>query len=239
MSPAPSPELAVDELGRTYDTLLASEDIGGLSNERAIEKIGLLIDVSGDLKRDAGTTCALEWCDMLERRGLSNSEAVLVEYFRANAWANRHNKRHGDPAASWAWEQPDLQEQILHLRRAIVHAGFETVELLRRCQILTNLANSLNTVGRFVEALEYWGRALGLNPSFGMALGNRGYGLERYAQALYDSGHRRVFLSFAYESLTSALSQSAKYEAGYEAAKAVFEGVRGRVASVIDVGDVA
>jgi hypothetical protein len=55
-----------------------------------------------------------------------------------------------DPAAGWAWEQPDLQEQILHLRRAIAHPGFEALDLLRRCQILTNLANSLNTVGRFV-----------------------------------------------------------------------------------------
>jgi hypothetical protein len=73
-----------------------SEDIGGLSNERAIEKIGLLIDVSDDLKRDAGTTRALAWCDTLEHCGVSNSEAVLLEYFRANAWANRHSKRHGD-----------------------------------------------------------------------------------------------------------------------------------------------
>jgi hypothetical protein len=133
MSPAASQELAVDELGRTYDTLMASEDIGGLSNERAIEKIGLLIDVSDDLKRDAGTTRALAWCDTLEHCGVSNSEAVLLEYFRASAWANRHNKRHGDPAAVWAWEQPDLQEQILHLRRAIAHPGFEALDLLRRC----------------------------------------------------------------------------------------------------------
>jgi hypothetical protein len=39
--------------------------------------------------------------------------------------------------------------------------------------------------------------------------------------------------------LTRALSQSAKYEAGYEAAKAFFEDVRARVASAIDVADVA
>jgi len=219
---------------------MAFQGIDGVSNETAIERIGRLIDLSHDLKREDGTTRALEWCDALERRGMSNSEAALLAYFRANAWANRQNEKHRNPAAAWAWEQPELQEQVLHLRRATNQPAFEELSPLRRCQILTNLANQLNTVGRFVEALEYWNRALAINSRFGMALGNRGYGLGLYARAHYDPGHQAVFLSFAHKDLTAALSSQAEYEgAGYNNAKAFFQSARTRVETAVDIAHVS
>src|SRR5262249_17504651 len=106
----------------------------------------------------------------------------------------------------WEWEQPEFERQIIHLRRALSGDGFKKLHSLRRCQILTNLGNLLNTVGRFVEAIEYWDGALAVIPSFGMAQGNRGYGLTFYARALYDEGHRPVFLRHAYVALRAALS---------------------------------
>ncbi len=222
--------------GLIYDELMASQGIEGLPNSAALDRIGLLIDLSGDLNRDEGTTCALVWCDALEKRQLPNIDAALLEYFRANAWANRQHQRHADHAAAWAWEQPELQEQVLHLRRASKHAGFDELPILRRCQILTNLANQLNTVGRFVEALEYWNRALAMRPLFGMAIGNRGQGLAEYARALYDPGHQRLFLRFAHQALSAALSAEAEYEGpGYAGAKTFFQNLRDRIASAADI----
>ena len=206
-----------------FEALIASQGIDSLSNEIAFNQIGRLIDLAGDLKRDDGTGLAIKWCDMLEERGLSNPEAALLEYFRANAWSNRQHDRHHNAAAAWAWEQPELRKSILYLRKAVNHLGFSKLTPLRRCQILTNLANQMNTIGRFAEALEYWDRALVINQHFGMALGNRGCGLARYARTLYDDGQAKVFLRFAHEILSASLSTQAYYESpGNEKAKAFF-----------------
>ena len=152
-------------------------------------------------------TGATIWPD----RKLTKQQSVLLEYFRANAWANRQRSKHRDADAVWQWKQPEQQKQIFHLRRAMLSPGFDKLSPLRRCQILTNLANQLNTVGRCVEAIAIWTRALSINPAFGMALGNRGYGLTQYARSLYDNGHRGVFLYFAHNDLSAALSSRAKF----------------------------
>lgn len=79
----------------------------------------------------------------------------------------------------------------LLLRRALGSPAFESLHVVRRCQILTNLANQLDTAGRFVESRQLWGRALSLQPVFWMARANRARGLMHYAHALYRSRQRR------------------------------------------------
>jgi LA2681-like HEPN len=219
---------------------LLTQDMRALPIKDAFHRIGLLIDISGDLHRDDGTARALACADELLKRKLRPSQRALIEYFLANAWANRQALRHRtDQPYVWAWEQPELQNQIRHLRLALTHAGFPKMAAIRRCQVMTNLANQLDTVGRFVEALEYWGGALTINPRFGMALGNRGLGLRTYAQALYDPGHQRVLLAFAHASLVAAIAPSAQYKGGgYESAKAFFQRTKECIEKVTDVARV-
>jgi hypothetical protein len=89
------------------------------------------------------TICALQWIKDLLPRRLRSSQRALIEYFRANAWNNRRTARRRSRPSTWAWEQPELQNEILHLRWALIHRGFDRLSALRRCQILTNLANPL------------------------------------------------------------------------------------------------
>ncbi len=220
---------------QVYAAIMASGGITHLSSEEALKLIAKLIDLSSGADREAGTTRALEWCEQLEHRGLSSLQRALLSYFRANAWANRQRYEGHDRANAWEWEQPAIQKQILLLRSAITPPGFEQLHPVRRCQILTNLANLLNTVGRFVEALEYWDRALSINPHFGMALGNRGYGLGCYGRALYDGAHQGVFLREAFEALTAALLPDAEYETRYDEEKASFAQEKARIEAAIDV----
>jgi hypothetical protein len=93
----------------------------------------------------------------------------------------------------------------------LLSPGFAKLSPRGRCQILTNLGNQLSTMGRFIEARSAWTRALAINPNFGIALGNRGYGLAQYARSLYDTSHKRVFFHFAYRDLKAALSPKARY----------------------------
>jgi tetratricopeptide (TPR) repeat protein len=219
-----------------FDKLTTLTSLEEFSDADALQAIGSLIDVAGDLAREEGTARALKLCDALEQRPLTKAHAALLEYFRANAWATRRQQRHRASAAeSWAWEQRELQKEVFHLRRALNHPGFPRLSLMRRTQVLTNLGNLLSTVGRFVEAAEYWDRGLALRPGFGMALGNRGCGLGHYARALYDPGHQHLFLGIAYEYLGRAVAVRGKYDAPHSEARAFFQQVRELIQEQIDV----
>ena len=102
-----------DNREKMFNRLMASQGPAELSAAEALEQVGLLIDLSGDLAREEGTARALLWAEELERGSLSAADAALLKYFRGNAWANRQKARHGDRSAVWAWEQPELQQQLL------------------------------------------------------------------------------------------------------------------------------
>jgi LA2681-like HEPN len=219
-----------------FDKLMVLGAIGKANSVVALKRIGILIDLAGDIDREDGTTRAFEWCEDLGRRSLTDRQAALLDYFRANAWANRQRAKHRDPDAAWQWDQPELQQQVFHLRRAAQSPGFKKLPSARRCQILTNLANQLSTVGRTVDAIATWTDALSINPAFGMALGNRGYGLMQYARSLYDTDHKAIILYFAHKDLTASLrSRSAYGGKSHAAAKDLFAAKKAEIESIIDV----
>jgi tetratricopeptide (TPR) repeat protein len=190
---------------RAYQHLMSISTLQGIDADEAIRCIERLIDISKDLERDAGREHALRLCDEIETR-LTSSERALVDYFRANVWAERHDAKRRSGAAAWGWEQPDLEKNILFLRRALREPELSAMGPERQCQIWTDLANTFSTIGRIVEAVEYWTHALGRQPHFGMALGNRGTGLYYYARILYDRGDAAMFLRSADCDLAAALS---------------------------------
>jgi tetratricopeptide (TPR) repeat protein len=161
---------------------LLARPIESMSDARAIVHVGQIVDLGADLHSSDITEKAIQLLDALGTRSLCEVHQVLRLYFLSNAYATRVAL--AGEGSVWVWEQADRQKQIIELRRAVRHPGFEGVGPQRQCQILTNLANQLNTVGRFVEAIELWDRALALNPNFAMALGNRGAAFLHYARAL-------------------------------------------------------
>lgn len=99
------------------------------------------------------------------------------------------------------------QRILAHYFRA---NAFETK--LRQCQILTNLGSSLNAVGRPVEALQQWARAIEIIPGFAIALGNRGIGLAHYGKFLYDERDRALLGFGAYKSYRAAAAKGTLYD---------------------------
>lgn len=182
-----------------------SMPISELSPEQELQAIAQAIDEATDDNNETLNAQALDRCDQLEPRLQLEAHSAMLDYFRANAWANRMEANHGDVAAAWAWDQEERQKQIFFLRRALGNSAFGELHIVRQCQILTNLGNQLDTVGRFVEARQLWARALTLLPTFWMARANRGHGLMHYAQALYDPNHRAVFALSAHQDIDDAL----------------------------------
>jgi hypothetical protein len=79
----------------------------------------------------------------------------------------------------------------------------------------------MHNIGRFVEVIKYWDRALTINPSFGMARGNRGYGIVYYASLFEHLCHQVPFLKRAYGNLKAALSSKFEGKAGEMFAEAL------------------
>ncbi len=101
---------------------------------------------------------------------------------------------------------------MLALSRAANHPGFAKLGKGRRCQILTNRANLLNTVGRSIDAIAGWNEALRIGPQFAMALGNRGAGLKDYAGMAVDNRERAILALHAYDSFCAAMASDAVCE---------------------------
>lgn len=215
-------------LEETYKSLISVEKLEGLTAEDALEHIGLLTDVSFDLRLTEGLKCAIQLSEELQKRQLNAGQLATLNYFVANAWANLRKLKRLDKDKSWEWEQKETEKEIIHLRLALDEEGLRQLPDERICQILTNLSNHMDYVGRFVEAVEYRDRALAKLPSHSMARGNRGRGLADYARSLYDQGHVTLFLKHAYSDIKIALLSEL-----HEGARNYFDMYRMKIESVM------
>lgn len=196
--------------------------------------VSALIDAAGDESSVAGLDRAESILTHLAGRPLPPADQARLHYLRANLWAHR-NGIVGD-RRSWAWNQPAAERELLELRNAVRHEGFADLGDISQAQILNNLGNSLNTLGRFIEAIEAWDRALIAFPQLGMARGNRGMGLADYARAVYDPGHGHVMAVAGWHGLGTALANDAIIESdGLEPAFAGFAQLRAEIAEAIDI----
>jgi HEPN superfamily protein len=223
-----------EEATRIVDRLMKSVPLHQVMEKRAIEDVGVLVDLAGDLGREDGVDVAIAAGERLLALSTGRSRArCLVHYFMANAWeVKRHCSlaREGSPRPTWS--QPELEHQIVHLRLAARLSEDVRIGKARQRQIYTNLGNLFSHCGRLIEAIWSWDRALQISPDFGMALGNRGYGLEQYATRLHDPGHQLIVLREAWRSLEMALKARGRASV-YPEARAMFEGTRARIENYV------
>ena len=194
---------------------LRERTIVGMGDAAALDHISTLIDASGDAGFAKGADRAIFLLDELAKRDLDAVHGATAEYFRANAWALKEEV--AGEKGSWAWEHPEREHQLLALSRAATHPGFPELSTVRRCQILTNRGNQLNTTGRFIDAVESWDRAIAIIPRFAMAQANRGYGLKHYGGLLEDDRDRAFLLASAHGGFVDATTTGAVYDAEYPA----------------------
>ncbi|MEN5095542.1 LA2681 family HEPN domain-containing protein [Stenotrophomonas sp. TWI1409] len=213
---------------------LCERTITKLSDAEAIDHIALLVDSSTDQGLAKGANRAIRLLDQLSERGLNDRNGALSEYLRANAFsclAKTEKVRQ-----SWAWEEPLRQKELLALSRSASHPGFQELDRLRRCQILTNQANQLNTTGRTIDAIELWSKALSIIPRFAMASGNLGCGLLTYAKMVSDPGQRSTLALHAFDALTAATSKDAVLDSeGLEPALEYFAGKADQLSRMCDI----
>lgn len=187
----------------SFNTSIKHWDITAHGSAETLMHIADMVDRSSDQNLPELARQALQLCDELKGCSLSDTERVELCYFRANAWSAIRHAKHSSGENIWAWDQTELIYEIYWLRSAVRHDGFGQIEIFRQCQILTNTGNLLSHIGRPIEAIEYWLRALRVIPNFAMARGNLGLGLKGYARLLYDRGHAVVIMKAAHDQLLS------------------------------------
>ena len=172
------------------------------------------IDDSSDAKDASKLKCLIETCES-KLADVDESERVDLYYFIANAYSGLWRIR-SETEGPREWKAHEVIQEILALRRAIAEPEFERSEQVRRCQIRTNLANNLSTLGRTVEAIEEYSKVLDIDPSFALALGNRAYAITTYSWYLYDHGHQLILLNCAKNDYRRSLQPSAFWDSGFD-----------------------
>jgi hypothetical protein len=179
--------------------------IAELTEAEQIDIIGNLLDLSFDNKSIDGINHAFELSRNISIENLSDENFTLLNYNLSNGWNYLRKLKYQNTCKDWNFQMEELTKEIFHLRKAISSSGFQKVIKERQCQIYTNIANSFSYIGRFVEAQDYWNKAINILPQFSMALGNKANGLFYYALELFDKTHQNIFIAFSFHYLRSAL----------------------------------
>lgn len=133
-----------------------------------------------------------------------------------------------------------LEREIFYLRRAVSNPTFSQASDVTKCKCLNSLGSRLRVAGRAIEALEYWRRALEVQPNFGMALCNRARILANYGVALDDPNEGALFLWMAHKEASAALAPTALYtDASDERTKESTKALKEWIESKIDVSGIA
>ncbi len=183
--------------------LLATTSIADQAPRDALHLLGTLVNHAMEHHDRAAATHAISLTHDLPITDWAPPLRAYAYYTLANA--HDELRRHETtPAQAWHWSL-DFDASLLRLRQAKNDPGFDDLPREHQCQILTNLANNLNTIGRTIAALDHWNEALTIDPNFSMARANRAYGLLYYGAALYDPGHQSIFAWHAYHDFNDAL----------------------------------
>ncbi|WP_115718515.1 LA2681 family HEPN domain-containing protein [Gallaecimonas mangrovi] len=178
-----------------------------------LDLLGIEIDSATENNNVSDLTTLLEKCDSMIESEDSHLRPIIL-FYRANIYSSLAALKSYDPEYAWSWQQSENVLEILNLRRAISDSKFPSLNPIFQCKVYTNLGNSLNQFGRFIEAIKAWDSALNIMPNFAMALGNKGIGLTHYARALYDYGHGNVMVAHAVDELKGAISKDALWDSG-------------------------
>ena len=142
-------------------------------------------------------------CNIRVRDEMRPHDSVTISYNLANAQLHLWQLAVEQAGLGDAW----LNERShLHEARRLFNlvAQDKDADIVLRLKALTDCGNSFDIVGRYLDALDCYERALKLDSSFGMAAGNRGITLLNVAPLM--AGHESHVLSQAAAELDTAIS---------------------------------
>ena len=197
--------LALQKLkdGHLDDALILARQIQGLGCHYKISNVvsGLLIDIGGTKKDSKIIEEGLLMLQKeLEQPSKLGDYGAIISYNLANAYLGLFYFQVEKRQQIFFLKDDNLDSAKYYYRMALRFGSDNNLT----AEILINLGNCLDYIGRVVEALECFDQALSLRPNFGMALGNKGKALYYYADLCGE--HQASFILEAYTLLREAKS---------------------------------
>jgi len=196
-----------------FESLLQIKSLNGRSEKDKINIVASLISYSYKASNISGLEHALMLSQQVNILDLSLKNQVYHHYHASLGWYYKGLLIRKSTKTSWAFQTEELSNEIFHLRKAISLPGFKNLPNKSKFRIYTNLGNTFSTVGRFIEAHEYWNKILDIDDDFSMALGNKGRILHNYSWYLFNDSWRKILLAFSYNNLGKALQKKENIEA--------------------------
>lgn len=182
-----------DTFGTDYEKAVCSSYIAS-----CLVDIGAATNEPGMVER--GTEYFHEWAE----KHAPEDEKATAYYNLANGYFASW-KFKGDQHISDAMDTNEHRLARRFYRQAIKLLQPHHYSLGLACHSWTNYGNSLDTIGRAVEAIHAYDCALRIQPEMGMALGNKGVAISYLAPLM--SGHTHLFFIEAIRLLKKALDQ--------------------------------
>jgi len=151
---------------------------------------------------------SIEIANSINYEDFDSQSKANYYYFLGNAWSYVHRLKH--PDTTFEFELEEIEKQIIYYRKALGLLRKDNNDLIT-CQVLTNIGNLFSHIGRIVEAQEYYNLCLDINPNFGMAIGNRDFGLFHYAKVIFEPVQQFIFMQYARQDLLKSFELSDVY----------------------------
>jgi len=194
----------INEMQSMKEDYLASED----TNRFLLNISGHLIDVGHALGRQQVIE---EGIDLLKTNfeRITGDEKLAVAYYDlANGYSALFDIRRAREPFSACFKDTELNCARSYYETAL---KYKIENQLFASQIWVNLGNCFDALGRVLDALECYDKAIALDKKHGMALGNKGVGLYSYARVAGE--HQFTFLTEAYSLISEALKHGVNSEA--------------------------
>lgn len=184
------------------------------SENHKADSFGHLIDLAFS-EKDLGLLNQLETeKDKINISNLDDFHLTTYYYDLSNLYSSIHQIEKRNVSEKWEFDDDLIKKQIYNLRKSISLEGFNKIVKERQCQIFTNLGNSLNLLGRCIEAQEQWDNSLKIIDHFPMTLGNKANGLISYSLYLPRDENQMLFLNQAYKNIRLSLDLNKYLEPG-------------------------
>lgn len=167
---------------------------------------GVLIDLGAYQQNESTIIRGIEFTNSVLATLPQDQLSTIHHYNAANGYSALWQIRVANLFDTGVVEDAHIKSKSLH-RQALARIDSNLDNLAPRphARLLVNYANCLDTVGRVVEAVELYDRALTIDPSLGEALGNKAIALERFA--FLAQGNTHLFLIESHRLYTEALQQ--------------------------------
>ncbi len=179
-----------------------------ITEDEFIKNIGKFIDLSASLILVNEIDFAIELLKKHKNKINIQGNKCLYHYYFSVAYNEKHKMEIANTEKDWSWEQETIENELQNLRLAYEQINDKTPNEIKS-NILTNLANRFNNIGRFINAHDFWNKAIETEKTSGMPLINKGnalmyYGLNYIIEPIY----QYAYLQLGYQYLKNGLQKN-------------------------------